>query len=375
MQIGFDNTKLVIKQDQSLYRKKLGVLALISIFVFIFSLFIKQLEVGLISPTDIFANYKAWIQINVSNWMNTPTHLYKEQIIDSLTYYHGSIWRLKVTIISFTCGVLLAMSGAIFQTVFRNPIATPTMLGVNAGAGMGTLIFVLVYGGFASSMLKEKYIYSFVGAVMMFGIILITGKISSGKKKFSIFDLLIIAAILSLIFDAVESYILFEADNDFILLHRQVSDVMSVDINNEAFILLSVVTIISIIPIYLLRFTFNTLSFENDEAKSLGIDIGILKILVTFLGTVMITAAIVHCGLVAMMSLITPFISRAIFGADFRKMFWGNMIIGGTLMLVCRDIASIINFSVDGLPVGTVVSIAAMPIYVVIMVSQRRTWE
>ncbi len=375
MQIGLKETENLIRAEKQNYRKKIWLLTGIALFIFLFSLCLKTIETGFVSPAEVLANYKAWIQINMGKWFEWPVYLQRTQIIDGLPYYYDSISRLKITAITFGCGMLLAMSGHLFQSVFRNPIAAPTMLGVNTGVNLGILFLVLQYGGLATGMPYQKYVYCYTGAVLMLILVLGVGKLSSGKKKFSVFDLLIVGAILSQVVGAVRTYYTFSMENDEVLLLNEISNAITVNTDNISFVFLGAALLICIVPVYFIRFSFNAVSFENDEARSFGVNTMALKVGSLILGTFMITAAMVHCGSVGMVSLIAPFLSRSIFGAESRKVFWGNLLVGGTLLVVCRDIASMIYFTSEGLPIGTVVDFVAVPIFVIILVTQRRVWE
>lgn len=375
MQIGLNDTKKQIKIELQSYKKKLRILIIVTIFIFLGSLCLKTVEVGVISPIDVLTNYKTWIQINLGKLFDWPIYLHRNQVIAGLPTYYDSISRLKITMITFVCGVMLSLAGTLFQSVFRNPIAAPTMLGVNAGVNIGILLLVVQYGAGALMMPLQKYVYCYLGAAIMLALVLIAGKFSSGKNKFSVFDLLIVGSILSQIVSAVQSYYTFSMENDQALTLTEMTNVMNVNTENISFVFLGSVLIISVIPVYLMRFSFNAICFDNDEARSFGINTGIMKIVALLLGTIMVTAAMVHCGAVGMISLMAPFISRAIFGADFRKVFWGNLFVGGTMLLLCRDIVSLIPFGEDGMPIGTIVEFVAVPIFVIILITQRRVWE
>ena len=375
MQIGLNEMEKLIQADRKAYKIKLYVLLLIAIVVILFSLCLKTIENGVFPLGQMFSSYKTWIHLNLAKWLDWPCYLYRREVIAAIPCYYDVIARLKITALTFGCGVLLSMSGSLFQSVFRNPIAAPTMLGVNTGVQMGILVLVLQYGGMAQNMPFQKYVYCYIGAAAMLALIIVTGKISSGKNKFSVFDLLITGAILSQVVSAVRTYYTFSMENDQVLLLKEISNAISVNIDPISFIFLGAVLLICLVPIWLIRFSFNAVCFDNDEARSFGVNTMGIKMIALLLGTFMVTAAMVHCGSVGMVSLIAPIISRAVFGADFRKVFWGNLLVGGTILVVCRDIASMIPFTTEGLPVGTVVDFVAVPIFVVVIIMQRRVWE
>ena len=89
----------------------------------------------------------------------------------------------------------------------------------------------------------------------------------------------------------------------------------------------------------------------------------------------MLLAAQIHTGMVGMVSMIVPFMSRSWFGTEFSKQLTGNICIGTVLLLICRDITDCIPFVGDGLGVGMIVQIVAMPLFVIIMAKHLNSWE
>lgn len=375
MQIGLKQTEQIIKEDRRAYRRKMKWLICAAAFVFLVSLCFRSITVGFVSPIETFVNLKTWIHLNLGRAFHWPIYLERFSILNEMETYGESVGRFKITVITFLCGMLLALSGMLFQSVFRNPIAAPTMLGVSTGVQLGILLLVVNYGANAINMSAEKYQYCYIGGIAMLILVLAAGKLSSGKKKFSVFDLLLVGAILSQIVSAVTSYYTVSMENEELLVYQQISKAMNVNTEPVSFLVLFIVTAVSIVPVYFMRFSFNAICFDNEESSSMGISAGKVKIAALILGTLMIAAAMVHCGTVGMVSLIVPFISRGIFGAEFRNTFWGTLLIGGTVLVICRDIASMFTFGGDGLPIGTVVEFVALPIFVIILLSQRRTWE
>lgn len=327
------------------------------------------------TPAQSWISIISWFRIHLGHLVDSEAWRHKEELIAQMPYYGGVIERIRLSAMTFGCGMLMALSGSIFQTVFRNPMAAPTMLGVNTGVNVGVLILVLQYGLYAEAHLSEKYLYCYIGAGVMLTLVLVLGKLSSGKKRMSVFDLLIIGVVLSQIIGAVMSFFTMGMENDIALVYREIMMMIRMDTSKEAFTVLGIAMLISLVPMFLLRFSFNAVSFESDDTRSLGINAYLMKIVTMVLGTIMIAAAMIHCGSAGMISLIAPFIARGLFGAEFRKQFWGNLLIGGGILLICKDIVGLIPFGTDGLPLGTVVDFVAMPVFVLIVCKQKRVWE
>jgi iron complex transport system permease protein len=182
--------------------------------------------------------------------------------------------------------------------------------------------------------------------------------------------------ILSQLISALSSYyILWVADMDVYQTFTELSQMLEVDTSLYSWIVLFIVCAVTLIPVYLLRFRFNALSFTDDETRLMGVNLPALRFVALILGAIMILAAQIHIGAVAMVSLIVPFLSRAWFGCEFRNQLVGNVCISTILLLICRDIADLIPFAYLGIGVGTVVSVAALPIFIFIMARHMRGWE
>ena len=291
---------------------------------------------------------------------------------------YWAIWnRLGVVGITLLCAILLAVSGMLYQNVFKNPIAGPGMLGVGSGVSLGMMIMVALYGASATSMLGERYAYCYgLGAAILLFVIVGGRKLSGKGRPFDTVTMMLVGSILSQLLGFVVSYItLFVMTEDDYLTFYNLSQMLTIDTSLISWAALGVAFLLSFIPVWLMRFKLNALAFEEEEVRMMGLDAGRLRGLALICGAIMILAAQVHTGMVSMVSLIVPFLSRSWFGVEFRKQLAGNICIGTILLLACRDITDLIPFVGDGLAIGSIVSVCAMPLFVVIMARQLRGWE
>ncbi len=298
-------------------------------------------------------------------------------IMENVPGYWAIWYRLGVVGITLLCAILLAVSGMLYQNVFKNPIAGPGMLGVGSGVSLGMMIMVALYGASATSMLGERYAFCYgLGAAILLFVIIGGRKLSGKGRPFDIVTMLLVGSILSQLLGFVVSYItLFVMTEDDYLTFYNLSQMLTVDTSLISWAALGVAFLLSFIPVWLMRFKLNALAFEEEEVRMMGLDAGRLRGLALICGAIMILAAQVHTGMVSMVSLIVPFLSRAWFGVEFRKQLAGNICIGTILLLACRDITDLIPFVGDGFAIGSIVSVCAMPLFVVIMARQMRGWE
>lgn len=298
--------------------------------------------------------------------------------------YFQVMVRIGATFTSVLCGIILTVAGSIYQGVFRNPIAAPTMLGVSSGLNLGIVVFVLVYGTAAtsSSATAAHYLFAYGGALVALGIVLGGSFLLNGPRGFNVVDMLLVGSIVSLMFSQVILYISYYVFSDELwLTYTELNEVLSVDANPLAYAFLSVAFLVTFVPVVLFRFRLNALSFDDEETRSLGIYGPRLRYFAIVIATVMVIAALAHSGMVGMASLIVPFVSRAVFGAEFRKQLLGNVLIGAVLVTACRAIADLLDIALFRMglmfefPVGVVASLICMPLFVWIIASQQKTWE
>ena len=166
MQTGLKAKKIqkLYQQEAKQVKKKFRLLALGILALVLLSLLIRTTAIGVVSPIETFINLKTWVHLRMAEFFNWPYYLKRFSILAELPTYSDSVSRLKITIITFVSGMLLALSGTIFQSVFRNPIAAPTMLGVSTG--------VHVPPGSASSHRKTALNY-LVESIINWGVLAI----------------------------------------------------------------------------------------------------------------------------------------------------------------------------------------------------------
>lgn len=291
---------------------------------------------------------------------------------------YWAVWnRLGVVGTTLVCAVLLSVSGMLYQNVFRNPIASPTMLGATSGVSLGVMLLVFFNGAAAAGMLAQRYLYCYgLGALMLVFVIVAGRKLSGKGRPFDVVTMLLVGSIASQLLGFVVSYVtLFVMDEDVYLVYYSITQMLTVDTSLTSWAVLGTAAVCSLAPIVLLRFKLNALSFDEEEVRMMGLNATALRAVALVCGAVMILAAQIHLGMVGLVSLIVPFLARGWFGCGFGKQLAGNVCIGAILLLVCRDLTDLIPFVGDGLAIGSVVSVVALPLFVVVVARHMRRWE
>ena len=206
---------------------------------------------------------------------------------------------------------------------------------------------------------------------------MLAGRRLSGKgKPFDIVTMLLIGSILSQLLGFIVSYVtLFLMDEETYQIYFTISQMLVVDTSLISWMALGIATAVSFIPVIMLRYKFTALALDEADVRTLGLNITVLRGIALICGAIMILAAQIHVGMVSLVALVVPFLSRSWFGCEFNKQLIGNVCIGTVLLLVARDITDLIPFIGDGLAIGSVMSIVALPLFVMVMAKHMRGWE
>jgi iron complex transport system permease protein len=328
------------------------------------------------SPIDVAAAIGEHIYNFIAGFGLLPAH-------DTSTY--SSVWplysaigdRFGVLFITIVCAVLLAVSGMLYQNVFKNPIAGPGMLGVSSGVTLGNTLLVYFWGANALGLTTERYAmcYGFGAAILAF--VILAGRKLSGKgKPFDIVTMLLIGSILSQLVGFISTYLtMFVMDPDMLALYQTLSQMLTVDTSVVSYLCLGVACVVSLVPVWVLRFRLNVLAFDEQEVRLLGVNMLGIRAVALICGAIMILAAQIHIGAVSMVALIVPFIARNWFGCESRKQLIGSICVSTVLLVACRCIVDLIPFVGDGIGIGSAVSVVALPLFLLIMAKHMRGWE
>ncbi|PRR80000.1 FecCD family ABC transporter permease [Clostridium vincentii] len=275
--------------------------------------------------------------------------------------------RLPRIIAAMLIGAALSIAGASYQGVFKNPMVSPDILGASAGAGFGAALGIL----FSFSIVGIQ-ISSFI-----FGIVAVslTYLISSiiGKKSNTILTLILSGMVISTLFQSFLSLIKYVADPTSKLpaitfwLMGSLSS-----INIKDLILLIFPILLGVIPLILLRWKLNVLSFGEEEAKSMGIDTSKIRFIVILASTIMVSAVVSVSGMIGWIGLVIPHLSRMLVGPNYKKLIPTSMVIGACFLL-CVDNLSRSLFSME-LPIGILTSIIGAPFFIYLLMSGKKGW-
>ncbi len=274
--------------------------------------------------------------------------------------------RLPRAILAMCVGAALAISGASFQGIFRNPLVSPDILGVSAAAGFGAALAILISGN--PGLIRIS--------ALTFGIIgvIITYLLSRVYKTTPVVMLVLSGVVVSALFGALVSGTKFIADPYSKLpaiTYWLMGSLSTVSINDIYWTLPPMAAGIS--GLVLVRWRINVLSLGDEEASSLGVNTEVLKAVVIFCATLLTASAVCISGIVGWVGLVIPHIGRMLVGPDHKVLLPVSLVIGAVFMLGIDDIARTVSSA--EIPLGILTAIIGAPFFGYLIRKTRGGWS
>ncbi|MDR7342900.1 iron complex transport system permease protein [Pantoea alhagi] len=280
--------------------------------------------------------------------------------------YESVIWdfRLSRALVAACCGAGLAICGAVLQSLLKNALAEPYVLGVSAGASTGAVSVVVLGIGSGAVTLSAG---AFVGAFAAFAFVaFLTNGARGGNER-----TILAGVAASQLFNAITAYTISTSASA-----QQARDVMFWLLGSFSgvrwpeFQLISVVVLVGLAICLYYAWALDAFTFGDDAALSLGIPVAWVR-LSLFTTTALITATIVSmAGSIGFVGLVVPHVMRFFFGPLHRTLLVASALAGAILM-VLADIASRLLIAPQSLPVGVVTALVGVPFFAVIIYRSR----
>ncbi len=270
--------------------------------------------------------------------------------------------RLPRALAALFVGAALAMSGASYQGVFKNPLVSPDMLGVSSGAAVGAGIAILL-----NFNVLGVQVASFLGGIIA---VMITSYIPKLLRFSSDLILVLSGIIVSGITTSFMGLIKYMADSETQLpeiVYWQMGSLAKVSIDNLYF-LVPVIIIFSSILI-MLSWKINILSLGDKEASSLGINTKVFKIIIIISSTFLTASSVCIAGTIGWIGLVIPHFCRILIGPDNSKLLPLSFIFGGSFLLLIDTLSR--SISSTELPITILTGLVGAPFYLYLLYKQR----
>lgn len=282
----------------------------------------------------------------------------------------ATIWLVRMPRIAAAVlvGGALAAAGAAYQALFRNPMVSPDLLGASGGAGVGAALGILLSWNTAAVQL--------VAFALGLAAVLVTYAVGTavGRGRESTLTLVLTGIVVSSLCSALISLTKYVADPEnklpqitFWLLGGL--DTVTIR-DNLAPIIIPIV--VGMIPLLVLRWRLNVLSFGDEEAASMGVNPRVVKGFVIVGATLMTAASVSAAGMVGWVGLVVPHAARMLVGPDARRALPASALLGAIFLLIVDDIVrSVLTTEV---PLGILTALVGAPFFLLILARGQRAW-
>ncbi len=291
--------------------------------------------------------------------------------------WHNIVMKSRVpqALTAMVAGAGLAVSGLQMQTVFRNPLAGPSVLGISSGASLGVAFVILLSGSIGGVALSRLGFVgelavtmgAIIGALSIMALIVYVSQRVRGNVT-----LLIIGVMIGYVASAVIGVLKFFSVEEDVRAYviwglgsfARVS-------GNKVTLFVSIMALLLPLSLLLIK-TLNLLLLGDDYARNLGLNIKRARMLVITCSGVLVAIVTAYCGPITFLGLAVPHLCRAIFQtSNHRVLMPASMFAGAALALLCNLIARMPGFE-GALPVNSVTALIGAPIVIYVLFKKRR---
>lgn len=269
--------------------------------------------------------------------------------------------RIPRTASCMVCGAALAVSGAVIQATLANRLASPSIIGVNSGAGLAvTLCTALgIFGGWRLSL------FSFIGA---FAAVMIVSLVSK-KLGASRGTVILIGVAMNTFFNAVsDTIVTFNTDIAVLSRDFKIGDFSAVTV--KKLIPAAIIVSVTLFILFTLTNELDVLTLGDDNAVSLGMNISLMRVVFLILAALLAGCAVSIAGLLSFVGLIVPHIVRRFSGGKASRLLPLCAIFGASFVTLCDTLART-AFSPYEIPVGIIMAFLGAPFFILILIKGK----
>ena len=277
-------------------------------------------------------------------------------------------WQLRLprVLTSAVVGAVLSVCGAAYQSIFRNPLTDPYVLGVSSGASLGAAIAILLG--------LEAFLWGVGGMALAVALLTVwlIYRIASIGNRMHTTTLLLTGVCLTLLISAVISFLM-------VLNQQKMDSIIFWTMGSfgsaswSGLAILAPVAVVGIGVVLWYSRDLNLLLAGSEEARSMGVDVEKVKRILLLFTTLMVAFAVSMCGVIGFVGLIVPHAVRLVAGPDNRRVVPYSMLCGTLFVLVCDTLARTV-LRPSELPVGSLTSIIGAPLFIYLLYKNKKNY-
>ncbi|PRA58988.1 MULTISPECIES: iron ABC transporter permease [Pseudomonas] len=280
----------------------------------------------------------------------------------------GIVWNYRLTraLVAAACGAGLATCGVILQSLLRNPLADPYLLGVSAGASTGAVLVALL--GVGAGMLTLS-VGAFVGAMAAFALVILLARLSGSSRGTGQIILAGIAG--SQLFNAITAFLITKSASS-----EQARGIMFWLLGNLSGVrwpsvwLAVPVAVAGLVLCLLHRRALDAFAFGSDSAASLGIPVRRVQLVLVGCAALVTAVMVSIVGSIGFVGLVIPHAVRLLLGTGHSRLLPASAL-AGALFLIAADVLSRTLIKGQVIPVGVITALVGAPVFALILIGRR----
>ncbi|MCL1811704.1 MAG: iron ABC transporter permease [Methanomassiliicoccaceae archaeon] len=281
------------------------------------------------------------------------------------------IWNIRLprAVFAAIAGAALAIGGAVMQSVMKNPLADPYTTGISSGACFGVAVaMVLGLTAFGQMGNYGIVVNAFIFAMVPMALIILLAPKSNSSPA----TLILAGVALSYLFNALNTLLLVTTDAETLseVYRWQIGSLEN--ITWQSVPIMAVISFVGIVVISLLSRKLNLMALGDEHAKSLGLDVNTLRIVCLVVMSLMVASVIAFAGIIGFVGLVAPHIVRMVIDADNLFVIPASAAFGAAFLMVADIVARLLS-DIGAVPVGVVISFIGAPIFLYLIIRQRRS--
>lgn len=275
--------------------------------------------------------------------------------------------RLPRVILAGVVGAALAIAGATYQGLFRNPLADPYLIGVAQGAALGAVIGFLLPVAWLGLGISIVPLLAFAGALFSVAIVYSLARVG---KTLPVTTLILAGVALGALLGAIVTYLAITSGQMLRGIMFWLAGSFSLSQWSEVQVVVPIVVIGAVILLLFAR-SLNIMQLDEEQAQQLGINVERLKLILLTAATLITAAAVSFVGIIGFVGIIIPHAVRLIWGPDYRFLLPLSILVGA-IFLILADVVARTMLAPSEIPIGVITAVCGAPFFLYLLRRRAR---